>query len=350
MKQDLEKIKRQFTQELTQVDDLESLTKLEIKYLGRKAGVLTNILRRLKDLGATEKKDIGQSANQLKNEITKKIEAASRRVKAPAGEIMSLDVTLPGVEFPDGHLHLVTKAIREIAEIFERIGFVRRRYPEVEWDWYAFESLNMPPDHPARDEWETFFIDPKPVGPKGQRILTPHSTSGDVREMEKNKLPIRAINITKCYRRQIDISHLPMFHQFDGLLVDQGVTIAHLKGTLDYFVKQFFGSERQARIRPFHFQFTEPSFEVDVSCGLCLGKGRLPDGQNCKMCKNGWLELGGAGMVHPNVLRAGKIDPKKYSGLAFGWGVERTYMMKAGLSIPDIRMLYQNDLRFLQQF
>lgn len=150
-------------------------------------------------------------------------------------------------------------------------------------------------------------------------------------------------NISKCYRRQIDVSHVPMFHQFEGLVIDKGITITHLKGVLDYFVKQFFGTDRKVRIRPFHFQFTEPSFEVDISCGICQGKG-------CRVCKAGWLELGGAGMVHPNVLKAGKINPAEYTGFAFGWGVERTYMMKSGLSISDIRMIYQNDLRFLNQF
>ena len=342
MKQELEKIKQRFVQELAGVKSPDELAKLDIKYLGRKAGALTGILRGLKDLGAEEKKEVGQLANEIKEYIAAKISVANQNFKKQASDTTT-DVTLPGYQWPEGHLHLVTQAIGEIVDIFERVGFVRRRYPEVEWDWYAFESLNMPPDHPARDEWETFFIDSKPVGPKGQRVLTPHSTSGDVREMEQGKLPIRSVNIAKCYRRQIDVSHVPMFHQFDGLLIDEHITIADLKGTLDYFVKQFFGPERQARIRPFHFQFTEPSFEVDVSCGLCLGQG-------CKMCKSGWLELGGAGMVHPNVLKAGKIDPKRYSGFAFGWGVERTYIMKSGLSIPDIRMLYQNDLRFLNQF
>lgn len=343
MKEKIQQLKEQFGREAAKIADLLALEQLEIKYLGRKAGELTNILRGLKAVPGHQRKEIGQLANELKQEITGKINQARQAIKGQSKDKAWLDVTLPGVEFPQGHLHLVTQAIREITEIFDRIGFTRVRYPEVEWDWYAFESLNMPPDHPARDEWETFFIDPKPIGPKGSRILTPHSTSGDVREMEKKIMPIRAINITKCYRRQIDVSHVPMFHQFDGLLVDKNVTIAHLKGTLDYFVKQFFGPDRKARIRPFHFQFTEPSFEVDVSCGLCKGRG-------CKMCKSGWLELGGSGMIHPNVLKAGKIDPKKYSGFAFGWGVERSYMMKAGLSIPDIRMLYQNDLRFLQQF
>jgi len=342
MKDKLKKLKENFQKDFVKISDLENLNNLEINYLGRKAGQLTNILRGLKDLSVEEKKEVGQLANQIKNEIIEKIEEAKNNFSGQSmvGEI---DVTLPGIPVACGHLHLVTQAIREITDIFEGIGFGVRRYPEVEWDYYAFEALNMPPDHPARDEWETFFIDNKPVGPKGQRVLTPHTSSGQVREMEKGKLPIRMMNISKCYRRQIDVSHAPMFHQFEGLLIDENVTIAHLKGTLDFFAKQFFGPERKARIRPFHFKFTEPSFEVDISCGLCGGKG-------CKMCKAGWLELGGAGMVHPNVLKAGGLDPKKYSGFAFGWGVERTYMMKAGLSIPDIRMLYQNDLRFLNQF
>jgi phenylalanyl-tRNA synthetase alpha chain len=300
-------------------------------------------LRGLKDLPEAERKNVGQLANELRSEIEAKLAQIKSELKSQSGTGGFLDITLPGAKLPEGHLHLATQAIREIIEIFEKIGFTRRRYPEVEWDWYTFESLNMPPEHPARDEWETFFIDSKPIGSKGQRVLTPHTSSGQVREMERKEMPIRMMNLSKCYRRQIDVTHLAMFHQFEGLLIDEDVTIAHLKGVLDYFVKQFFGSDRSARIRPFHFQFTEPSFEVDISCGLCGGKG-------CKMCKGGWVELGGAGMVHPNVLKAGKIDPKKYSGFAFGWGVERTYLMKAGLSIPDIRLFYGNDLRFLQQF
>ena len=218
------------------------------------------------------------------------------------------------------------------------------RYPEVDWDWYAFESLNMPASHPARDDWETFIVD-APEHPKlGKIVLTPHTSNGQVREMERlGHPPIRMVNIAKCYRRQSDVSHTPMFHQFEGLVIDENINITHLKGTIDYFVKQFFGPNRKSRLRPYHFQFTEPSFEVDVTCDICLGKG-------CKLCKEGWLELGGAGMVHPNVLKAGKIDSEKYTGFAFGWGVERTYMMKSGLKIPDLRLLYSNDIRFLNQF
>lgn len=341
MKEQLLQLKQAFAGELAGIATLADLDALETSYIGRKAGKLNDILRGLKDLSDEQKREIGPLANQLRQEIEGAV--AEVRLKLQAASAPVVDVTVPGTAFADGHVHIVTTAIREISQIFERIGFYRVRYPEVEWDWYAFESLNMPPDHPARDEWETFFIDKQPVGPKGQRILTPHTSSGQVREMERKELPIRMINISKCYRRQIDVTHVPMFHQFEGLVIDEGITIAHLKGVLDYFVKNFFGADRQVRIRPFHFQFTEPSFEIDVSCGLCHGSG-------CRMCKRGWLELGGAGMVHPNVLKAGKIDSKKYSGFAFGWGVERTYTMKAGLKIPDIRMLYQNDIRFLKQF
>jgi phenylalanyl-tRNA synthetase alpha chain len=296
---------------------------------------------------------VGSVVNEVKKTINDAIN--KKLVSGSTGSAArSFDPTMPGIRPTEGHLHIVTQAIEEITRIFERISFIRVRHPEVDWDWYAFSSLNMPPDHPARDEWETFFIDyhrkASASRPGLERIvLTPHTSNGQVREMEKGKLPIRMINIAKCYRRQIDVSHTPMFHQFEGLYVDKNVSIGHLKGVLDYFVKQFFGPQRKARIRPFHFQFTEPSFEVDVTCGICLGKARLPNGQGCKLCKSGWLELGGAGMVHPAVLANGKI-PKEYNGFAFGWGVERTYMMKAGTRLDDIRLLYSNDVRFLEQF
>jgi phenylalanyl-tRNA synthetase alpha chain len=208
----------------------------------------------------------------------------------------------------------------------------------------------MPSDHPARDEWETFFMDAPPHAKLGKMVLTPHTSSGQAREMHRGELPIRMINISKTYRRQIDVSHVPMFHQFEGLMVDKNVSVTHLKGVLDYFAKAFFGPERKTRLRPFHFRFTEPSFEVDISCGICGGTGRLAEGGKCRLCKEGWLELGGAGMTHPNVLKAGGIDPEEYGAFAFGWGVERTMMMKSGVKIDDIRELYRNDLRFLRQF
>jgi phenylalanyl-tRNA synthetase alpha chain len=262
---------------------------------------------------------------------------------------------MPGERRTRGHLHPVSQAMEEITSIFERIGFTRVRYPEVDWDWYPFTSLNMPLDHPARDEWETFFVQAEPHTTKGKMVLTPHTSNGQVREMERlhSQPPIRMINIARCYRRQQDATHTQMFHQFEGLVVDKGISIEHLKGTLDYFAREFYGPGTKSRIRPFHFQFTEPSFEVDFSCHICGGIGSVSGAegpQKCKLCKSGWHEVGGAGMVHPNVLRAGGIDPKEYTGFAFGWGIERTYTLKPGLSIDDIRLLYSGDARFLEQF
>lgn len=321
---------------------------LKLAYFGS-SGKATQLIRRLKDLPQMDRKSAGQLVNTFKSSAMDLLQNTTSSAKAEW-----FDVSLPGVIPPIGHLHIVSQAIMEITHIFEKLGFTRVRYPEVDWDWYPFGSLNMPAQHPARDEWETFFIDyPGKPGsdPKKQKmVLTPHTSNGQVREMEKGSLPIRMINIAKCYRRQIDVSHTPMFHQFEGLYIDKNVSIGHLKGVVDYFFKQFYGKNRKARLRPFHFQFTEPSFEIDVSCGICDGTGILTQTEKCRLCKEGWLELGGAGMVHPVVLQNGGIDPEKYSGFAFGWGVERTYMMKSGTSLDDIRLLYGNDIRFLEQF
>jgi len=360
--ENLQQLKNFALEEIKKVTNIDQLRELEIKYLGRKRGKLTEILKKVAGLSLEQKKKVGALANEVKRVIVSALEQKRKELgSAEHGAEGFLDVTASGIFPPEGHLHLVSLAIEEIEEIFKKIGFSRVRYPEVEWDWYAFLGLNMPEGHPARDEWETFFIEGKEseggqggmrigAGKKGVMVLTPHTSSGQLREMEKGKLPIRMINISKCYRRQSDVSHVPMFHQFEGLYIDKNVTIAHLKGVFDYFVKQYFGPKREVRLRPFHFQFTEPSFEVDISCGICEGSGKLADGTKCRLCKEGWLELGGAGMVHPNVLKNGGIDHKKYNGFAFGWGVERTFMMKSGLQIDDIRLIYKNDLRFLEQF
>lgn len=324
--------------EAKNVGELEDL---RIVYLGRQ-GKLTKLTKKIKELDIQERKRAGILVNDAKNTLIKAISTKKNELKVAVKKWF--DPTVPGIKPRRGHLHLVTAAIEEIGKTFEKIGFVRVRYPEVEWDWYAFESLNMPQDHPARDEWETFFIDQKKHPKLGQIVLTPHTSSGQVREMERvKKPPIRMINIAKCYRRQSDVIHVPMFHQFEGLVIDEGISIAHLKGTLDYFARNYFGPERKTRLRPYHFQFTEPSFEVDITCGVCNGKG-------CKVCNAGWLELGGAGMVHPTVLENGRVNPKKYSGFAFGWGVERVLMMKADLNIPDLRLLYSPYVKFLKQF
>lgn len=321
---------------------------LTLEFLGTKSE-FAKISRTISQITKEDRKTAGEFINQVKVSIEEAI--STYAIASQKTTHTFFDVTQPGIAPPVGHLHIVTQAIEEITRIFERISFTRVRHPEVDWDWYAFESLNMPKSHPARDEWETFFIESSKFQVQSSKqknkfekiVLTPHTSNGQVREMEKGKLPIRMINIAKCYRRQSDVSHVPMFHQFEGLYVDRDVSIGHLKGVLEYFATQFFGPQRKIRLRPFHFQFTEPSFEIDVSCGICFGKG-------CKLCKEGWLELGGCGMVHPNVLKNGGIDTDVYNGFAFGWGVERTYMMKSGTKLDDIRLLYSNDVRFLEQF
>ncbi len=330
----------------------KELEELKLQFLG-KNGSFTLLVKEIAKLPAEKRPEVGVLANETKKIIEEALENTATQFQTQKKEaIKKIDVTEPGLRPPLGHLHLVTQAIEEITAIFEHIGFTRVRYPEIEYDWYAFEALNFPENHPARDDWETFFIDQTPDPQKGPVLLTPHTSSGQIREMERQvanqkktgeEISIKMLNIAKTYRRQSDVSHTPMFHQFETLVVGENISITHLKGVLDYFVKAYFGQKRKSRIRPYHFQFTEPSFETDVSCGVCEGKG-------CKLCKEGWLELGGAGMVHPNVLRNCGLDPEKYSGFASGWGVERVLTMKEGLEIDDIRLLYSNKLEFLDQF
>jgi len=320
-------------------DELEDL---RIKYLGRK-GLLTSLLKELPLLPPLQKKELGFLLNQSKKEIENLLKDQEKKIiKEDRGEWF--DLSLPGKIPPRGHLHPTTTAIWEISQLFYHLGFTLVSYPEVEWEYFAFEALNMPKNHPARDDFETFFVDTPAHQKFGKMVLTPHTSSGQVREMKRvGQPPVRMINVGKCYRPNWDATHLPMFHQFEGLVIDKGINLSHLKGIFDYFVKHFYGPKREIRLRPFHFQFTEPSFEVDISCAVCGGKG-------CRLCKQGWLELGGSGMVHPKVLEAGGINPRIYSGFAFGWGIERTFMMKSDLKLDDIRLFYQNDGRFLEQF
>ncbi len=335
-------------EDLSNVSDKENLEELRIKYLGRN-GVVPQLLTTLVALSDDERKQFGKELNLFKTKCEKRFaQKQNELLKNQTADWF--DVTLPGATLAHGSLHLVTLAIEEIATIFTRLGFIRMSYPEVEWEYFAFESLNMPPKHPARDDFETFFID-TPAHPKlGRMLLTPHTSSGQVREMKRvGKPPIKMINIGKTYRPNWDVSHVPMFHQFEGLCIDKNITIGDLKGTIEYFAKSFFGEKRNIRLRPFHFQFTEPSFEVDITCDICDGTGLVTTGR-CKLCKSGWLELGGAGMVHPAVLDEGGIDSKLYSGWAFGFGIERVMMMKEGIKLDDIRILYSNDIRFLEQF
>ena len=337
MDQKIKNIQQKLLKELSLTKNITQLETLSVNYLGRKGAV--NQL--FQSLSSKEKAVHGKDLNQLKNNIESSIKE-SKTLLLSVKSKKKLDITIPGIKPPEGHLHLLTQAIEEVEDIFKSLGFVRRRYPEVETDWYYAEGLNIPKDHPARDDQETFYITPNIV-------LTAHTSNGQLREMERVKNPpIKMINIGKTYRRQASNTHSPMFHQFEGLMIDKGVNITHLIGISNYFVRQYFGPDREIRLRPHHFQFTEPSFEVDINCSICKGSGKK-DNKTCPVCKAGWLELGGAGMVHPQVLKNGGLNPNKYSGFAFGWGVERIIMMKHQVS-SNLRDLYSTDLRFLTQF
>ncbi|PJE63362.1 phenylalanine--tRNA ligase subunit alpha [Candidatus Roizmanbacteria bacterium CG10_big_fil_rev_8_21_14_0_10_45_7] len=307
-----------------------------------KNGSLTVTLKELKNLSIEERKERGSELNIIKRELQDIYDVKWNTLSEIDTHKALVDVTLPGERTVTGDLHLTTKAIDDIRRIFQKIGFYDYTYHEVEWEYFSFDTLNMGPTHPARDDFETFFVR-GPVSSKyGRMVMSPHTSSGQAREMLRRQgPPIRMISIAKCYRPNWDASHTPMFHQFEGLCVDKDITINHLKGTIAHFVREYYGSEVKTRLRPYHFQFTEPSFEVDITCSICNGTGMV-DNRKCKVCKSGWLELGGAGMVHPHVLRSGNIDPDIYSGWAFGIGIERILMMRG--SIEDMRPLYEGNV------
>jgi len=337
MKQKINQIQNQLNKDLVSLKNLDNLEPIRVKYLGRKG----QVNKLFQSLSPKEKAVYGKDLNQLKNEIEEKINKTKQKLLNLKPK-KKIDVTMPGIKPQQGHLHLLTQGIEEIEEIFKSLGFVRRRYPEVDTDWYYAEGLNIPKDHPGRDDQETFYINQNTV-------LTAHTSNGQLREMERVKTPpIKMINIGKTYRRQASNTHSPMFHQFEGLMIDKDINITHLIGVSNYFARHYFGPNSKIRLRPHHFQFTEPSFEVDISCSICNGTGQRLK-KTCPVCKAGWLELGGAGMVHPQVLKNGRLNPNKYSGFAFGWGIERAIMMKHKVS-NNLRNLYQTDLRFLSQF
>lgn len=338
---------KDFKKEIECTDNIKQLEQISISYLGRN-GKLNSCLKKISEIPIHQRKTFGKNINQLKNALIELLDLRKKDIILNSDKSEIIDVSLPGKTYPKGSLHVITYAVEEISRIYEKIGFVRVSYPEVEWEYFSFESLNMPKGHPARDDFETSFIMFPPHKKLGKMLLTPHTSSGQNREMKRVKTPpIRMINISKCYRPNWDATHTPMFFQFEGLCIDKNINITHLKGTLDYFGKEYFGPQTETRLRPHHFQFTEPSFEVDITCTFCKGKAVI-NGQKCKVCKSGWLELGGTGMVHPNVLKEGNIDPDKYTGWAFGFGIERVIMMKYGLD--DIRNYYSGDIRFLEQF
>ncbi len=314
----------------------EDLEFLRIKYLGRK-GALTGILRGLAQLDPEIRRRVGQEANRAKEALEEALEQARRALKEAARRAAApaVDVTLPGRHLPRGRIHPLNRIMAEVCDIFLHLGFEAVEGPEVELDWYNFEALNLPPDHPARDMQDTFYFN-------DQVLLRTHTSPMQIRVMEQRQPPVRIIAPGKVYRRDLDITHSPMFHQVEGLLVDKDVTFADLKGVLIAFVHQMFGPELGVRFRPSYFPFTEPSAEVDIACVMCGGQG-------CRVCQTtGWLEVLGAGMVHPAVFEAVGYDPETYTGLAFGLGVERIAMLKYG--IDDIRLFFDNDLRFLKQF
>jgi len=337
MKDTLLKIKTEAIAALA--EDGADIEALRIKYLGKK-GELTAVLRGMGKLSAEERPVIGQLANDIRAEIEAEIEKQSAAMKSAALDARlkaeKLDVTIPGTKVPVGKPHPLAMVQRQLEEIFLGMGYSIAEGPEVEYDYYNFQALNIPPDHPARDTQDTFYIT--------ENILLRSQTSPvQARVMEKQQPPIKIISPGRVYRSDaVDATHSPLFHQMEGLVVDKGITMGDLKGTLEMFAQTMFGADTRIRFRPHHFPFTEPSAEVDVSCFACGGKG-------CRLCKGeGWIEILGAGMVHPNVLRMCGIDPEVYSGFAFGLGIERIVMLK--YHIDDMRHLYENDVRFLHQF
>ena len=337
-----DKLKRIMDTALEQIDMAEQLDKLndiKVNFLGKK-GELTSLLKSMKDLAPEERPGAGQMVNEARARIDGKIEAKKKEFeKALLEERLAnekIDITLPGTKLAEGHRHPNNITLEEVEDIFIGMGYQVVEGPEVEKDYYNFEALNIPKDHPAKDEQDTFYIN-------GDILLRTQTSSVQVRTMEKGKLPIRAISPGTVYRSdEVDATHSPVFHQLEGLVVDKGITMGDLKGALAVFAKELFGEDVKVRFRPHHFPFTEPSAEMDVTCFKCGGKG-------CRMCKgSGWIEILGCGMVHPRVFEMSGIDPEEYSGFAFGVGLERIALLK--YEIDDMRLLYENDIRFLKQF
>ena len=335
----LKEIRDKVTEAVKNAGTLEIINDLRVKVIGKK-GELTEIMKSMKDIPKEEKPKFGQLVNELRNEVEELLSSTTNRIKRELRqkqlEEETIDVTLPAKKTERGHKHPNQVALEEIERIFTGMGYKVVFGPEVEYDYYNFEALNIPADHPAKDEQDTFYINDKIV-------LRTQTSPVQARVMEKGKLPIRMISPGRVYRAdEVDATHSPIFHQLEGLVIDKGITMGDLKGALAEFAKGLFGEDTKVRFRPHHFPFTEPSAEMDASCFACGGKG-------CRVCKDsGWIEVLGCGMVHPDVLRRCGIDPNVYSGFAFGMGLERVAMQK--YSINDLRLLFENDVRFLKQF
>ena len=324
--------------------DEPALAAIEVEYLGRRDGKISKqLMSGIAQLPTGERAQLGQQANEARGAIEaalaqRRAEHASARL-ADIAETEAIDVTFPAPPLSRGHTHVLSQVRRELEVIFARIGYTVEEGPEIETDWYNFEALNLPKGHASRDVQDTFFLDEKE-----EIVLRTHTSPVQIRAMQRiGTPPIYIIAPGRVYRRDnLDATHLPYFMQLEGLAVDEGLTVGDLKGTLHYMVQSLFGAERQVRMRPHHFGYTEPSFEFDTMCGRCLGKG-------CRSCGGqGWLETGGCGMVHPTVLRNGGIDPERYSGYAWGFGIERMALLK--YDVEDLRLFYENDLRFNRQF
>lgn len=339
MREKLEQIRVSATEALNACVQTKEIDELKVKFLGKK-GELTAILKEMKNLSAEERPVVGQLANEVRQQIETAIEETKKNLAAKEQEAKlaseTIDVTMPGKKAVSGHQHPMNKVIDEICDIFIGMGYEIAEGPEVEKDYYNFEALNIPADHPAKDEQDTFYIS-KDI------LLRTQTSPVQVRTMEKKNPPIRVVCPGRVYRAdEVDATHSPVFHQLEGLVVDKGITMGDLKGALAVFAKELFGEDTKVRFRPHHFPFTEPSAEMDVTCFACGGKG-------CRVCKGeGWIELLGCGMVHPKVLRMSGVDPEEYSGFAFGMGLERVAMQRYG--ITDLRLLFENDVKFLKQF
>jgi phenylalanyl-tRNA synthetase alpha chain len=326
---------RERLKEIPQADE-RRLQDLKTEILGRKAGALTRVLGLLPSLDSAPRKEIGAAANALKREFEGAFDAREREVKRATATPSATDLTMPGRAAWQGGLHLVTQVVDEICQIFRELGFTRAVGPEAETEWYNFGALNFPKDHPAIDAQDSFYLD-------GGYLLRTHTSPVQVRTMERYRPPIRVVSPGQCYRRDpFDPSHSPVFEQVEGLVVDEGVTFVDLKATLSAWARRFFGSETRTRFSPSYFPFTEPSADMQVTCAVCGGAG-------CPTCKHtGWIEILGSGMVHPAVLDNCKIDSERYTGFAFGMGPHRIAMARHG--IPDIRLFFESDVRFLAQF
>lgn len=339
MKEKLEQIKARAQKQMEEAKTLEVLNDVKVAFLGKK-GELTAVLKSMKDVAPEDRPKIGQMVNEVRAELEQALDSVKKRMEQAALEQRLkkevIDVTLPAKKNNVGHRHPNTIALEEVERIFTGMGYEVVEGPEVEKDYYNFEALNIPADHPAKDEQDTFYIN-------GDILLRTQTSPVQARVMEKGKLPIRMIAPGRVFRAdEVDATHSPSFHQIEGLVVDKNITFADLKGTLAEFARELFGEDTKVKFRPHHFPFTEPSAEVDVSCFKCKGAG-------CRFCKgSGWIEILGCGMVHPHVFEMCGIDPKEYTGFAFGIGLERISLLK--YEIDDMRLLYENDIRFLKQF